>query len=90
METNFIVYIFHGESFVTEVDGACKQPLLEGAWDEEKSSEFPVESNFRPSDSALRCSTADSPLSDGDFTRRKSMHDMRPACSWAHIAELTE
>ena len=29
METNFIVYIFHGESFVTEVDGACKQPLLE-------------------------------------------------------------
>ena len=28
METNFIVYIFHGESFVTEVDGACKQPLL--------------------------------------------------------------
>ena len=30
METNFIVYIFHGESFVTEVDGARKQPLLEG------------------------------------------------------------
>ena len=30
METNFIVYILHGESFVTEVDGACKQPLLEG------------------------------------------------------------
>lgn len=64
--------------------------VLSWAWDEEKSSEFPVESNFRPSDSALRCSTADSPLSDGDFTRRKSMHDMRPACSWAHIAELTE
>ena len=24
METNFIVYIFHGESFVTEVDSACQ------------------------------------------------------------------
>ena len=64
--------------------------VLSWAWDEEKilSSLWNRTSDLQiPLSDALPLTP---PLSDGDFTRRKSMYDMRPACSWAHIAELTE